>query len=93
MFMGNTNRLELWKQIQKGYCSKCGEIAPDGHCIDDKCAHINFRPVLTDSVETLKRLEIFLNDDERKEIWSEITSGYCKECGTNNPQCQCWNDE
>jgi len=30
-----------------------------------------------------------LSDDERMDMFSE----YCKYCGENNPNCQCWNDE
>jgi len=34
-----------------------------------------------------------LTDDQRLEFFGEITEGYCVHCGTNNPNCQCWNDE
>lgn len=32
---------------------------------------------------------IELSDDERKLIFSY----FCTHCGSNNPECQCWNDE
>ena len=33
--------------------------------------------------------------DERLEFWGVIMQGYCRECGTKDPQgrCQCANDE
>lgn len=30
-----------------------------------------------------------LTDEERVEIMSD----YCRSCGSDNPRCQCWNDE
>lgn len=30
-----------------------------------------------------------MSDSQRMELFSN----YCRSCGTNNPDCQCWNDE
>lgn len=30
-----------------------------------------------------------LTDEERLEIFDE----FCLKCGSNNPKCQCWNDD
>lgn len=31
----------------------------------------------------------YMSEDERLEVFSH----FCKECGSENPACQCWNDE
>ena len=36
-----------------------------------------------------KRIFKELSDDERMEVMRE----YCRHCGSDNPRCQCWNDE
>lgn len=36
-----------------------------------------------------KRIFKELTDEERL----DVMSGYCKSCGSENPGCQCWNDE
>jgi hypothetical protein len=25
--------------------------------------------------------------------WGEVMLNFCKDCGANDPRCQCWNDE
>lgn len=30
---------------------------------------------------------------ERKIFMDRITNEFCKDCWTNDPRCQCWNDE
>ena len=37
----------------------------------------------------VKRLFKELTDEERLEVMNR----YCKSCGSDNPRCQCWNDE
>jgi hypothetical protein len=39
--------------------------------------------------EAIKLLLAILSDYERKEIFDY----YCTECGSDDPSCQCWNDE
>lgn len=34
-----------------------------------------------------------MTPEGRVEVFQQITEGYCKHCGTNNPHCQCENDE
>ena len=43
-------------------------------------------PVL---VYQAKRIFKELSDEERLEVMND----YCKVCGCDNPNCQCWNDE
>lgn len=34
-----------------------------------------------------------MTDEERVNLIDDLMAGYCKDCGCNNPMCQCWNDE
>ncbi len=40
---------------------------------------------MTAALEALNKL----SDGEREEIFNQ----YCKECGSKDTSCQCWNDE
>jgi len=49
-------------------------------------------PVQPEIVDTIKQLREFLvnkPDEGRLHIFGEITDGYCKHCGTDDPRCQC----
>jgi hypothetical protein len=45
------------------------------------------------NVEGVRIVLPSLSDSERLEVFEQISAGYCKHCGCNNPGCQCWNDE
>jgi len=34
-----------------------------------------------------------LPNEERLEVFYNLTKNYCRFCGCNNPNCQCWNDD
>lgn len=38
-------------------------------------------------------LQASLSMEERLKLFDSLTDGYCKHCGIDNPDCQCWNDE
>jgi len=42
----------------------------------------------TPSKEIIRLLNS-ISEDSRMDIFAE----FCTECGSNNPRCQCWNDE
>ena len=47
-------------------------------------------------IELIKSLIEPMSHDERIELYRQLDSEYCRECGTKQPsvgQCQCWNDE
>lgn len=44
---------------------------------------------MTDKMEEILEELHELTESERLEIFAE----FCRECGTDNPKCQCWNDE
>lgn len=42
-----------------------------------------------DPFMAVQHLVRILSDEQR----TNILNGYCRDCGTDNPDCQCWNDE
>ncbi len=34
-----------------------------------------------------------LTPESRLAVWSALQGDYCTHCGTDDPRCQCWNDE
>ena len=44
-------------------------------------------------VKALRLLLPLLSAYQREALFADVTEGYCKECGTNNLPCHCWNDE
>lgn len=34
-----------------------------------------------------------MSDEERLEFFDLVEDGYCRYCGSDDPKCQCWNDE
>lgn len=47
------------------------------------------------TINRLRELQKLLSDSERVKLWQELSSDYCKHCGTEDPGgfCQCENDE
>jgi hypothetical protein len=62
-------------------------------CVRDKpCPRPNIKPSgqgINMSVKIAMDILVDLNEDERMEIFNK----FCKHCGSDNPNCQCWNDE
>ena len=44
-------------------------------------------------LDIIREYQNKLTDDERTDLWYEITKGYCKYCGTDILPCYCWNEE
>ena len=44
-------------------------------------------------LEAVRRFQESLTNEQRTGFWHLLQEGYCTSCGTNNPRCQCWNDE
>lgn len=61
-------------------------MKPERKTSDDQVAQLVLK--LRDAMKEM-------DEDERKELWSNIRQGYCPECGVEDPQgrCCCWNDE
>lgn len=55
------------------------------HCFE-VCRAIMEQPL---PLQDVKELVAKLSDDDRMDLFG----GYCKHCGTDDPRCQCWNDE
>jgi hypothetical protein len=49
--------------------------------------------ICANAVRQLRELLPTLTSDQRLAIFADITEGYCDGCGTDNPDCQCQNDE
>jgi hypothetical protein len=49
------------------------------------------------TAETLPELIVGLlagiTEAERDEVFSALRDSFCLECGSDDPSCQCWNDE
>jgi len=46
-------------------------------------------------METAKRIELIKNllDDLTEEERMLVFDSFCTECGSDDPKCQCWNDD
>ena len=44
-------------------------------------------------IDALKAEMVTLSQGERGAVMVMLQTGYCKECMTDDPKCQCWNDE
>jgi hypothetical protein len=52
----------------------------------------NLKPIGQDfalPVEIVTDILLGISEDARMEIFNK----FCKHCGSDNPNCQCWNDE
>lgn len=45
--------------------------------------------MITDTVLIINAMRSLPSDELRQAVMNE----FCKHCGSNNPRCQCWNDE
>jgi hypothetical protein len=61
--------------------------------LNDAIADAIGSALCANAVRQLRELLPSLTGDQRLAVFGDITEGYCKECGTDNPDCQCWNDE
>ena len=50
-------------------------------------------PVAESALTTLRAFLKITTQESRLAIWEALTHGYCTACGTDDPRCQCWNDE
>jgi len=51
---------------------------------------------MTDSevmVASVMELVAVLSNAERELFLTEFRNKYCRDCGCDDPRCQCWNDE
>lgn len=37
--------------------------------------------------------EAKMSEEQRLQFWSVILGPYCRHCGTDNPDCRCWDGE
>ena len=51
------------------------------------------RRIIAGAVSVLRDVQRLLTDDERVDLWEGLQEGYCRECGRDDPRCQCTNDE
>lgn len=83
------------------YCKKsCNNLAgnpndwPIPLCHSDDPGAVQWHHIGCVSIRLVENLDIKttldnLTNDERMEIFYH----YCRDCGSKNPSCQCWNDE
>lgn len=50
------------------------------------------RSVVDITRELADRLR-FESPEMRADVFAALTENYCRECGSDDPGCQCWNDE
>ena len=41
----------------------------------------------------LRECLISMKPEKRLRVFEEVMAGFCRYCGIDNPDCQCWNDE
>jgi hypothetical protein len=100
---------EEWKNSFKKFIDDMGHRPSPRHILTRVDKSKDFEPknliwleippkpsVSTQHKSLLKRISRVLKtlkSEQRKELFDEITNGYCKACGCDDPYCPCENDE
>ena len=94
------NTLYNGKRLEACQCQDCefafniegGKPLPSGKLCPEAAA-IAWQADRLAFVNEFKRLLGQLTDQQREDVMSDLRQFYCTSCWTEDPSCQCWNDE